>query len=117
MGMSWFKNIIKKIKSFFYKEDNVPQGLQVFDEHGNTTIDVTDRLTQIIGVIRIKSLVGNIDVTVDGNRKLFYAISKSGSQWSGGDCIMIDGNKIRWDFSQASLIVAGNGLEVVYGVV
>ena len=30
---------------------------------------------------------------------------------------MIDGNKIRWDFSQASLIVAGNGLEVVYGVV
>ena len=95
----------------------MPQGLQVFDEHENMTIDVTDRLTQIIGVIRIKSLVGSIDVIVDGNRELFYTISKSHSQWSGGDCITINGNKISWDFSQSRLIVAGDGLEVVYGVV
>lgn len=115
--MNWFKKIINKIKSFFHKEDTIPQGLQVFDEQGNTTIDVTDRLTQIIGVIRIKSLVGSIDVTVDGNRELFYTISKSHSQWSGGDCITINGHKISWDFSQARLIVAGDGIEVVYGVV
>lgn len=96
----------------------MPQGLQVFDEHGSTTIDVTDRLTQVIGVIRIKSLVGSIDVTADGNRELFYMISKSHSQWGGGDCITINNNnKISWDFSQASLIVAGDGLEIVYGVV
>jgi hypothetical protein len=117
MGMSWFKKIINKIKSFFHKEDNMPQGLQVFDEHGKVTIDISDRLTQVIGVIRIKSLVGSIDVTVDGNRKLFYTISKSHSQWNGADCMTINGNKISWDFSQNRLIVAGDGLEVVYGVV
>ena len=117
MEMKWFKKMINKIKHFIHKGEDMPQGLQVFDEHGNITIDVTDRLTQVIGIIRITSPVGSIDVDVDGNRKLFYTISKSHSLWIDGEYIMIDGHKICWDFSRVTPLVANGGIEVVYGVV
>ena len=44
--------ILNKRKKKSKKEGaDVPQGLQVFDEKGNITLDLTDRLTKVLGTI------------------------------------------------------------------
>ncbi len=34
--------------------EEVPQGLQVFDENGNVVVDITDRLTKVLGTASIR---------------------------------------------------------------
>lgn len=80
MELSWFKKIKEKIKSFFKKEDKVPQGLQVFDENGRTVVDVTDRLTQIVGVKTMTKLEPSGQIIVDNNSngKVWFCINMIG---------------------------------------
>lgn len=75
MELSWFKKIKNKIKAMFHKEDNVPQGIQVFDKNGEIVIDVTDRLTQVVGIYTIPrtSSEGSITVPNIGNNKVWFA--------------------------------------------
>lgn len=52
--IAFFKNIINAIRRLFgaeekQKEVDVPQGLQVWDENGNPTLDTGDRVMKILG--------------------------------------------------------------------
>lgn len=47
------------------------QGLQVFDENGNCTLDVTDSLTRIIGSFKVERANGQATVTVPVGSRLF----------------------------------------------
>ena len=47
------------------------QGLQVFDEQGNCTLDVTDNLTRIIGSFKVERANGQATVTVPVGSRLF----------------------------------------------
>ena len=49
----------------------VAQGLQVFDEQGNCTLDVTDSLTRIIGSFKVERANGQATVTVPVGSRLF----------------------------------------------
>ncbi len=47
------------------------QGLQVFDEKGNVVIDITDRLTQIVKIVKLEGTSGRIDVNIPNNKEMF----------------------------------------------
>lgn len=121
--MSWFKKIKEKIKSFFKKEDKVPQGIQVFDENGRTVVDITDRLTQIVGVKTLTKIEesGSIDVSVTGGAKVWFSINLHGLL--GNPYIMwVDGNTIHYKIHPEQrdyLDTFKNGgciLKIIYGV-
>lgn len=59
-------------------EEEVPQGLQVFDENGNVVVDITDRLTKVLGTasIRPTTTAGTItDSLITENVTLWYAVT------------------------------------------
>lgn len=62
---------IKDGKKEWGRMKYMPQGLQVFDEQGNCTLDVTDNLTRIIGSFKIGQANGQATVTVPVGSRLF----------------------------------------------
>lgn len=52
------------------------QGLQVFDEKGDVVIDITDRLTQIIKIVKLEGTSGRIDVNIPNNKEMFVFTEK-----------------------------------------
>lgn len=123
MELSWFKKIKEKIKSFFKKEEKVPQGIQVFDENGKTVVDITDRLTQIVGVKTLTKIEesGSIDVSVIDGAKVWFNINLHGLP--GNPYIMwVSGNTIHYKIhpeQRGYLDAFKNGgciLKIIYGV-
>lgn len=94
----------------------MPQGMQIFDANGNLTIDITDSISKIIGVVTTQANVaGSLNVPeLAGGSRIF--ISKRATPPSGpfpGNgkrCeVTISGRTINWS--------AGRGpLEFSYGV-
>lgn len=62
---------IKDGKKEWGRMKYMPQGLQVFDENGNCTLDVTDNLTRIIGSFKTGQANGQATVTVPVGSRLF----------------------------------------------
>ena len=84
MGVIKFlKKIWKKIKKIFKRGDDVPQGLQVFDEKGKVVVDITDRITKMTGM-KVFSKVENFEVTipVTGNEVCWVSACQNGSNAS-----------------------------------
>lgn len=54
----------------------MPQGLQVFDEKGDIVVDITDRLTQIIDIVKLEGKSGRIDVNIPNNKEMFVFMEK-----------------------------------------
>lgn len=123
MELSWFKKIKEKIKSFFKKEEKVPQGIQVFDENGKTVVDITDRLTQIVGVKTLTKIEesGSIDVHVTSGAKVWFNINLYGL-YENPYAMWVSGNTIHYKVlkSKEGYIDAfKNGgciLKIIYGV-
>ena len=123
MELSWFKKIKEKIKSFFKKEDKVPQGIQVFDENGRTVVDITDRLTQIVGVKTLTKIEesGSIDVSVTGGAKVWFSINLHGL-YENPYIMWVNGNTIHYKIHPEKrdyLDAFKNGgciLKIIYGV-
>lgn len=123
MELSWFKKIKEKIKSFFKKEDKVPQGIQVFDENGKTVIDITDRLTQIVGVKTMTKLEtsGQINVANNSNGKVWFSINMFGLQknpyimWVNGDTIHYTARQKEIDWIN-NANQGKNVFKIIYGV-
>lgn len=121
--MSWFKKIKEKIKSFFKKEDKVPQGIQVFDENGRTVVDITDRLTQIVGVKTMTKLEtsGQIDVANNSNGKVWFSINMFGLQ-KNPYVMWVNGNTIHYTAHQKRIDQINNSnqgknvFKIIYGV-
>lgn len=123
MELSWFKKIKEKIKSFFKKEDSVPQGLQVFDEKGSTIVDITDRLTQIVGVKTMTKLEPSGQIIVDNNSngKVWFAINMLGFQ-RNPYIMWVNGNTIHYTTHQKTVDWLNNSnqgknvFKIIYGV-
>lgn len=123
MELSWFKKIKEKIKSFFKKEDKVPQGIQVFDENGRTVVDITDRLTQIVGVKTMTKLEtsGQIDIANNSNGKVWFSINMFGLQ-KNPYVMWVNGNTIHYTAHQTRIDQINNSnqgknvFKIIYGV-
>ena len=105
--------------------EEVPQGLQVFDENGNVVVDITDRLTKVLGTasIRPTTTAGTITnaLIVDSN-KMWYAITSVNfnQSWTVMDAdiempvlTQINGG-ISWEYVKNSRYKAG--IDIIYGV-
>ena len=90
----------------------VPQGIQVFNSLGQTTVDLSSRLTRIIGVLDISwfdGQNGKIDVNVSPGKSLFaYTV---GSIWAA---CKVEGSTISYAFSRNSEVKSGNSSPSVY---
>ena len=90
----------------------VPQGLQVFNSLGQTTVDLSSRLTRIIGVLDISwfdGQNGTIDVNVSPGKSLFaYTV---GSIWAA---CKVEGSTISYAFSRNYEVKSGNSSPSVY---
>lgn len=123
MELSWFKKIKEKIKSFFKKEEKVPQGIQVFDENGRTVVDITDRLTQIVGVKTLTKIEesGRIDVPAINGTKVWFSINLYGL-YENPYIMWVDGNTIHYKVPEdrnGYIDAYKNGgciLKIIYGV-
>ncbi len=84
MGViNFLKKIWKKIKKIFKRGDDVPQGLQVFDEKGKVVVDITDRITKMTGM-KIFSAVEDFEVTIPitGNEVCWVSACQNGANAS-----------------------------------
>ena len=123
MELSWFKKIKEKIKSFFKKEEKVPQGIQVFDENGKTVVDITDRLTQIVGVKTLTKIEesGSIDIPLISGAKVWFSINLYGL-YENPYTMWINGNTIHYKVLESKkgyIDAFKNGgciLKIIYGV-
>lgn len=107
----------------FHKEDNVPQGIQVFDKNGEIVIDVTDRLTQVVGIYTIPrtSSEGSITVPNIGNNKVWFAINIQNA-YMVPYLIWIENNTIRYKINTANYsnplnsLSSNSVINLIYGV-
>ena len=93
--------ILNKRKKKSKKEGaDVPQGLQVFDEKGNTVIDISDNLCRILGSQPLSGSNGSITVDIgDTSCKLWACyFSSSSSSTLVPLKVVINGNKITWTY-------------------
>jgi hypothetical protein len=84
MGViNFLQKIWKKIKKIFKRGDDVPQGLQVFDEKGKVVVDITDRITKMTGM-KVFSIVEDFEVTIPitGNEVCWVSACQNGSSTS-----------------------------------
>ena len=81
--INFLKKLWKKIKKIFKRGDDVPQGLQVFDEKGKVVVDITDRITKMTGM-KVFSTVEDYEVTipVTGNEICWVSACQNGSNAS-----------------------------------
>lgn len=81
--MNFLNKIWKKIKKIFKRGDDMPQGLQVFDEKGKVVVDITDRITKMVGM-KVFSTVEDFEVTIPitGNEICWVSACQNGSNAS-----------------------------------
>ena len=106
MGViNFLKKLWKKIKKIFKRGDDVPQGLQVFDEKGKVVVDITDRITKMTGM-KVFSTVEDFETTIPitGNEVCWVSACQNGS-----DTSKLTNNWIRTPFE---LNLIGNILKV-----
>lgn len=103
--INFLKKLWKKIKKIFKRGDDVPQGLQVFDEKGKVVVDITDRITKMTGM-KVFSTVGDFETTIPitGNEVCWVSACQNGS-----DTSKLTNNWIRTPFE---LNLIGNTLKV-----
>lgn len=107
----------------FHKEDNVPQGLQIFDKNGKIVIDFTDRLTQIVGIYTIPktSREGSITIPNIGNNKVWFTTNVQNT-YNVPYLIWINNNIIRYKINTQnggdplSDLPSNSVINLIYGV-
>ena len=93
----------------------MPQGLQVFDENGNMTLDVTDRLTRVLGEFQTGKVSGSI---TDSNLSsgIPWYIIKNSSDGRGYKyapfLITFTSNGASWTFGSGTIV----SKNITYGV-
>lgn len=85
---------------------NMAQGLQIFDSAGALVLDITDRLTRILGEFTTTTANGSItDANLTSGTPWFYKISDD-NPFNAICTITISGTTISWTFSSYGVITA-----------
>lgn len=107
---------IKDGKKEWGRMKYMPQGLQVFDEQGNCTLDINSRIGKVLGHKVLDTEKGTLFVS--GGRPWFvtvdtpeaYAVVRERGDKAYQPKIYIEGNSIKWE-----QVVSKRG-EIIYGV-
>lgn len=94
----------------------MPQGLQCWDSNGNMTLDVTDRLTRLLGTAETGVSNGSIsDENLSAGTPWFVLRDTSDYEMlTEATCsVTISGNTISWVFSSTG---TKTNKKIVYGV-
>ncbi len=87
---------------------NMPQGLQVFDEQGNCTLDITDRITKYCGSVEVNGTSGSLTNEILREGELWYVfkdiVRPQGKQALKnivyiGPVVEKKGNVLTWTYS------------------
>ncbi|WP_040013919.1 hypothetical protein [Dialister micraerophilus] len=108
------------------------QGLQVFDENGNCVLDVTDRVTKILGELEIPKTDGFIKnkALLDGDFWFFFSEIKNVDKLIGvkpEDGIVnsleyympsfrVEGDILHWNYNSAYSEKYRPDIKIVYGI-
>lgn len=94
----------------------MPVGLQCWDVNGNLTLDVTDRLTRVLGTVETGTSSGSVtDANLANGTPWFVMRDTSDYEMlSEANCsVVISGNAVTWTF-------VGSGTKtnkkIIYGV-
>lgn len=60
-----FINTIRRLFGWKIKENELPQGLEVFDENGDVVMNTTTKISVIVGRVSITSSSGSFTITSD----------------------------------------------------
>lgn len=107
---------ILKILGIKKEVDNVPQGLQVFDRGGNIVLDITDRLSRVLGSVNTGAVAGSTS----------NAALSSGTPWhmntnadgtimgtSDAQCVVsFSGTTMSWSYGAGT----AKNVDILYGV-
>lgn len=85
----------------------MPVGIQIFDENGNKTLDYTESLTRIGGIICPRTVTGSYTIDNPGNERIWldvYYVNTKDDEWIRNVplSISISGNTISWKYSTQS---------------
>lgn len=98
----------------------MPQGIQIFDAAGNLVVDVTDRLTQVMGMFSTGQVSGSFVVPATGAGNAVWAqflpdgAGAGTSAFSALPEFYLEGSTISWAFP-ASTSLFKQGGTVIYG--
>lgn len=98
----------------------MPVGLQVFDANGNLEVDLTTRLTRIVGYISTTTTDGYLTVSIPSNTTLFVCVipHQLGSGYRPPDVKLENNSTIRWAYhgntSWGKQQFAKNGAATIY---
>lgn len=86
---------------------NMPVGIQIFDENGNKTLDYTESLTRIGGIICPRTVTGSYTINNPNNERIWldiYSIDTSTDRFFSycPISISVNGNTISWSYSTQS---------------
>lgn len=119
--------IIRFFKKLFYKlfrrGKEVPAGIEVFDEHGNTVTDVTTTLTKIVWTRIITEIVPTftVEVPIYEGQHLFTArelnpYTDGGNNTNATYRRIINGNKVTFKLENNTLIGRPTHQKLLIGV-
>jgi hypothetical protein len=90
----------------------MPAGLQVFDAAGNLEIDVTTRLTRILGSATVNS-TGSVDVPEFAEGSPWYVVTVDPTTPYAEPGITFSGTALSWDYGGATFRAT---VTIIYGV-
>lgn len=120
--IQWFKKVWNKI---FRRGESVPAGLQTFDKNGNVMVDITDRLTKIVGIKRFDVIEpsGSITIPTTNNEYIWYFLNsyangepKPEIGLSNAYDLKLSGNVLSWTLKSEAMIGKRCQIAVIYGV-
>lgn len=99
---------IKDGKKEWGRVKYMPQGLQVFDEQGNCTLDITDRITKYCGSVKVDGTSGSLTNEILREGELWYVFKdivmpknkqKIDNIVYAGPVVKKRGNVLTWTYS------------------
>lgn len=120
--IQWLKKVWRKI---FQRGENMPAGLQTFDKNGKVMVDITDRLTKIVGIKRFDVIEpsGSVTIPTTNNEYIWYFLNsyangepKPQSGFSNVYDLKLSDNVLSWTLKSDTAIGKRCQVAVIYGV-
>lgn len=96
----------------------MPAGLETWDGQGRQTLQITDRLTQLMGMFETGTNSGSVVVPATGaGNQVWAQFIPYGTTTTYNTTIpefYLEGSTIRWEFSASTSLFRQGGL-VIYG--